>query len=278
MRAGLRLGEALARCPTLRLVAPDPAGVADAWERKVRALENIGAAVESGPPGHRLVRRGRVEDAARRDARGRAGRDAPRACAEGRPGSARRPRGSPRSRPRAGRAPRRAEVTPLSAAALAASMAPLPVSLLRTRRRPPPARRAGALRDPHARGAGEAAARVAGRPLRAVRPAGARPRAGQGHAARRAEPAERLEERLELPESASGAQLQHGLGAADRPAARAARAARAGAARGRAHRPARGGRDLARARDLPRAAGRPAADAARAGRCGWASSPRRRTS
>ena len=35
VRAGLRLGEALARCPTLRLVAPDPAGVADAWERVV---------------------------------------------------------------------------------------------------------------------------------------------------------------------------------------------------------------------------------------------------
>ena len=30
VRAGLRLGEALARCPTLRLVTPDPAGVADA--------------------------------------------------------------------------------------------------------------------------------------------------------------------------------------------------------------------------------------------------------
>ena len=29
VRAGLRLGEALARCPTLKLVAPDPAGVAD---------------------------------------------------------------------------------------------------------------------------------------------------------------------------------------------------------------------------------------------------------
>ena len=37
VRAGLRLGEALARCPTLRLVAPDPAGVADAWERMVAA-------------------------------------------------------------------------------------------------------------------------------------------------------------------------------------------------------------------------------------------------
>src|SRR4051795_231865 len=51
VRAGLRLGEALARCPTLRLVSPDPAGVADAWERIVGALEGVGAAVESRPPG-----------------------------------------------------------------------------------------------------------------------------------------------------------------------------------------------------------------------------------
>ena len=39
VRAGLRLGEALARCPTLRLVPPDPAGVADEWERLVGLLE-----------------------------------------------------------------------------------------------------------------------------------------------------------------------------------------------------------------------------------------------
>ena len=34
VRAGLRLGEALARCPTLQLVTPDPAGVADAANRR----------------------------------------------------------------------------------------------------------------------------------------------------------------------------------------------------------------------------------------------------
>ena len=38
VRAGLRLGEALARCPTLRLVAPDPAGVADEWDRLLGAI------------------------------------------------------------------------------------------------------------------------------------------------------------------------------------------------------------------------------------------------
>ena len=47
VKAGLRLGEALARCPSLRLVAPDPAGVADEWDRVLTALEGIGAEVES---------------------------------------------------------------------------------------------------------------------------------------------------------------------------------------------------------------------------------------
>ena len=51
VRAGMRMGEALARCPGLRLVAPDPDGVADAHDRLLSALESIGAAVESGRPG-----------------------------------------------------------------------------------------------------------------------------------------------------------------------------------------------------------------------------------
>jgi protein ImuB len=51
VRAGMRLGEAMARCPQLALVPPDPAGVADAWERVLAALEAIGAAVEPGAPG-----------------------------------------------------------------------------------------------------------------------------------------------------------------------------------------------------------------------------------
>ncbi|MEO6857596.1 MAG: hypothetical protein ABI323_03285 [Solirubrobacteraceae bacterium] len=48
---GLRLGESLARCPTLTLVPPDPAGVADRWERLLVRLESIGAAVEPERPG-----------------------------------------------------------------------------------------------------------------------------------------------------------------------------------------------------------------------------------
>ncbi|MEA2386052.1 MAG: protein ImuB, partial [Thermoleophilaceae bacterium] len=51
VRAGMRLGEALARCPVLKLVPPDPAGVADAHDHLSVSLEGIGAAVEPGPPG-----------------------------------------------------------------------------------------------------------------------------------------------------------------------------------------------------------------------------------
>ncbi len=48
---GLRLGESLARCPELTLVPPDPAGVADRWERLLVRLESMGAAVEPERPG-----------------------------------------------------------------------------------------------------------------------------------------------------------------------------------------------------------------------------------
>ena len=51
VRAGMRLGEALARCPALALVPPDPVGVVDEWELVLAAVERIGAAVESERPG-----------------------------------------------------------------------------------------------------------------------------------------------------------------------------------------------------------------------------------
>jgi protein ImuB len=51
VHSGMRLGEALARCPRLTLVPPDPAGVADRWERLLVRLESIGAAVEPERPG-----------------------------------------------------------------------------------------------------------------------------------------------------------------------------------------------------------------------------------
>lgn len=48
---GMRLGEALARCPRLALISPDPVGVADAWEEVVTRLESVGAQVEALMPG-----------------------------------------------------------------------------------------------------------------------------------------------------------------------------------------------------------------------------------
>jgi protein ImuB len=51
VHAGMRLGEALARCPSLALIPPDPMGVADAWEKVIARLESVGAAVETTAPG-----------------------------------------------------------------------------------------------------------------------------------------------------------------------------------------------------------------------------------
>jgi protein ImuB len=51
VHAGMRLGEALARCPSLALIPPDPMGVADAWEKVLVRLESTGAEVESESPG-----------------------------------------------------------------------------------------------------------------------------------------------------------------------------------------------------------------------------------
>ena len=51
VRAGMPLGEALARCPHLAMVPPDAERAAGLWEQTLRELEAIGAAVESERPG-----------------------------------------------------------------------------------------------------------------------------------------------------------------------------------------------------------------------------------
>jgi protein ImuB len=51
IRPGMALGEALARCPRLALVPPDPAGVAEAWEDLLGRLEGMGALVAPERPG-----------------------------------------------------------------------------------------------------------------------------------------------------------------------------------------------------------------------------------
>jgi protein ImuB len=48
---GMRLGEAMSRCPALRLVPPDPEGVRSLWGTVLDRLEGIGAQVESDRAG-----------------------------------------------------------------------------------------------------------------------------------------------------------------------------------------------------------------------------------
>jgi protein ImuB len=48
---GMRLGEAMSRCPALRLVPPDPEGVRSLWNTVLDRLERIGAAIESDRAG-----------------------------------------------------------------------------------------------------------------------------------------------------------------------------------------------------------------------------------
>jgi len=47
VRPGMRVGEALSRCPELALVPPDPERAERSWETVLRRLEGIGAEVES---------------------------------------------------------------------------------------------------------------------------------------------------------------------------------------------------------------------------------------
>jgi protein ImuB len=51
VRPGMRLGEALATCPELVLVDPDPSAVEREWEDVLRRIEDAGLAVEPVEPG-----------------------------------------------------------------------------------------------------------------------------------------------------------------------------------------------------------------------------------
>jgi protein ImuB len=211
VRPGLRLGEALARCPTLRLVPPDPAGVADAWEKVLMRLESVGAGVEPGAPGvawfasdglHRL-HGGELEGvlAATRRALGVPARIGAAPSRFAALAAAKRARA------------RRPEIVPSAPDALAAYLAAQPVSLLgllpATAHLPEPLERLGIRTlgrlvqlSPAALADRFGAAGPLARELALGRDAPLLPR----------RPAERLEEALELPESASGPQLERALG------------------------------------------------------------------
>jgi nucleotidyltransferase/DNA polymerase involved in DNA repair len=208
VRAGTPLGEALARCPGLALIPPDPAGVAERWERLLVRLESIGAAVEPERPGmacfeaRGLVRLHggsyeRVVEAARRALRqpARFGGGPSRFCALA---------AATRARPRR---------PVLVGGDAAAFLAPLPVALLRGRRE------TAALPDALERLGIATLGELAALPRAAVADRFGAPgllarelaRGGDAKLAPR-EPPERVAEELELPEALSGVQLHRALG------------------------------------------------------------------
>ena len=61
LRPGMRMGEALSRCPELALVASDPERAERSWEEALRRLEGIGAEVESERAGEAFFEGGGLE-------------------------------------------------------------------------------------------------------------------------------------------------------------------------------------------------------------------------
>ena len=232
---GLRLGEALARCPALTLVPPDPAGVADIWERLLVRVELIGAGVEPERPGlvcfdaRGLLRlHGGIEGvlgAARRALRipARFGVAPSRfaAVAAATRARSRRPeivltRGGAWARDRhgdAGRSPAASRGREEGRELARAYLAPLPVALLRAR--PALAELPEALERLGVKTLGELAALPAAALADRFGKLGllAHDLASGSDSALSPRPAgEFLREALDLPEAGSGLQLERGLG------------------------------------------------------------------
>src|SRR3954453_5598679 len=127
---GMRVGEARARCPELRLVPPDPDGVRSLWRMALDRLERIGAACESDKEGEAFFEADGLRgipgglDGVLQAARTTIGRGARIGCAPWRFSAY---AAALRARPR-----RRSSVTG-KAREVRAFIAPLPVGLLRSR-------------------------------------------------------------------------------------------------------------------------------------------------
>ena len=207
--AGMAVGEALARCPELRLVAPDPHGAREGWGQALDGLERIGASPESDRPGEaffasdglRELHGGRTEDvlaAARRTlpAGVRLGVGPSRFC----------------SRAAAGRARPGRPLTVSDEEQARGFLAPLPVGLLRSR--PELAELPDILERLGLRTLGQLAAL----PAAAVSERFGHPGLlaldlahGRDTPLDPRRPPEPVAERLDLPEAASGPQLERAL-------------------------------------------------------------------
>jgi protein ImuB len=203
----MRLGEALARCPGMRLVPPDPERAASTWEAVLAALEGTGAAVEPATPGEayfdagalRRMYGGHLEGVLARIRRAvampaRLGAAPSRFCALAAARRARPGRGS--------------NIVP--AGAERAFLAPLPVSLLPV----PTASLAPTLERLGVRTLGDLAALPPGDLADRFGVPGLRARElalGRDEPLRPRPPGEVLAEEIDLPEAVSGIQLQHAL-------------------------------------------------------------------
>jgi protein ImuB len=210
VRRGMPLGEALARCPELVLVTPDADRTEAAWEDLVAKLEGLGAAVESGRPGEaffdadglRALWGGHLEAVLARVRRAlgtsvRIGAAPTRFAAHA---AAREARG------RTGRGARRRAIVPPGA--VRAFLAPLPVSFLPHQEVAEELERLGVrtLGELGALPSGAVADRFGATGLRAWELA-----RGRDRPLRPRRPREEVAESLELPEAASGMQLEQAL-------------------------------------------------------------------
>jgi protein ImuB len=208
---GMRLGEAMSRCPALRLIPPDPESVRSLWGRVLDRLEAIGAEVESDRAGAAYFEAGGLHGLHGGELSGVLGAAA-RALGPGARFGAAPCRfaahaAALRVRPRRGR---RAHVVPEGEEG--GFLAPLPVALLRTR--------------PELQALPETLERLGIRTLGEVAALSSRAVAERfGHPGLLAHdlangrdlplqprrPPEPVFERLDLPEAASGQMLERGL-------------------------------------------------------------------
>jgi protein ImuB len=227
---GMRLGEAMSRCPSLRLVPPDPEGVRSLWSAVLDRLEGIGAELESDHAGAAFFVAGGLEGihggdlagvlaAARRalGAGARFGAAPSRFAAHAAALQARPRRRSTGPAARSGGGALSGAPRPLNAVVVEPTrardfLAPLPVGLLRTR--------------PELQALPEVLERLGIRTLGELAALPSRAVAGRfGHPGLLAldlsrgrdtpleprRPSEPVVERLDLPEAASGQQLERAL-------------------------------------------------------------------